>query len=434
MLLLLDENNPCKLKVAACYGYETNGIGAEVNMGEGIIGVVAKRKKLMRMGNIGSQRAYINTVKNQMAAAGQKTQNNIVLPGLSNVESQVAIPLLLEGNLVGVLAVESEKANVFDSRDELIITILANQAASAIEKARAHQKLKQINENLEHLVSERTKEVVEQKELIEEKNREVMSSITYAKRIQSALLPSKKYLDEHNGDDYFVLFRPKDIVSGDFYWVNKKEDKLFLAAIDCTGHGVPGALMSIVAHSNLQRAIHVFHLHDCAGILDMINETLVAGFKESEEGIRDGMDITLYAINKEKMQLEFAGANNSLYIINPGRKTWPEQSYPIGESIAGVEICGDKQPIGYFEASKKFTGHLIDLQKGDTLYTFSDGYADQFGGPRGKKFMTKRLKELLVSIYHHPMHKQKEIIEQAHLQWRGNLEQVDDILVMGMRV
>src|ERR1051326_7223782 len=245
---------------------------------------------MMRMGNIGAQVAYLNTVKNKMAEEGKTTQDAIKLPGLKNVESQVAIPLLSEGRLVGVLAVESPTQNLFDKRDEIIITILASQAASAIEKARAHEEVKRINEHLEDLVTHRTAEVVAQKEIIEEKNKNITDSIQYAKRLQDALLPTKNSL-QSNLQDHFVLFRPKDIVSGDFYWVNSKDNKLFFSVIDCTGHGVPGAFVSIVAHSNLQRALVLFGLRDPAEILDKVNMDVTELFSRGENfsDIKDGM-------------------------------------------------------------------------------------------------------------------------------------------------
>ncbi len=419
MILLSDETGE-KLFVAASHGYKSDGIGAEVKMGEGIIGVVAKRKKLMRMGNIGVQRAYLNTVKDQMLAAGQEMKANLKLPGLENVESQVAIPLLLDNNLVGVLAVESEKTNVFDSRDELIITILANQAASAIEKARAHQKLKHINENLEDLVVERTREVVLQKDIIEEKNKDIMDSIHYAKRIQDALLPAKSYAEDH-AKDHFILFKPKDVVSGDFYWINQKENKLFFSAIDCTGHGVPGAFVSIVAHSGLQRALILFSLRTPAEILDKLNENITDMFSRDNTSteIKDGMDITLCALDRDAMKLEFAGANNPMYLLRDGILS---------------EIKGDKQPIGQYFSRKDFTNQTIDVKKGDIIYLFTDGYADQFGGPKGKKFKYKQFEEILTANYKLPMIEQAKILDNKFMEWKGTLEQVDDVTVMGVRV
>lgn len=419
MLLLWNEKEEV-LHVAASHGYEDPGIGAQVKLGEGMIGVVAKRKKLMRMGNIATQMAYVNTVKTQFAAAGQEVSANRKLPGLANVQSQVAIPLLSEDRLIGVLAVESIKSNVFDKRDETIITILASQAASAIEKAHAHHELKRVNENLEELVMQRTSEVVAQKEVIELKNKDITASIRYAKRLQDALLPSAQLLNEFLGEN-FVLFIPKDIVSGDFYWINKKSSKTFFSAIDCTGHGVPGAFVSLTAHANLQRAVGVFGEITPAGILDALNREVIELFSRTntDADLRDGMDIALCALNEERTVLEFAGANNPMYLLRGGELT---------------EIKGDKQPIGKYEYSKNFSNHTLEVQKDDVIYLFSDGYADQFGGPQGKKFKYSKFKELLVSNYQRPLAEQKAIFYQAIEEWRGDHEQIDDILVMGIRI
>lgn len=284
-------------------------------------------------------------------------------------------------------------------------------------KVKALQKQNQI---LEDRVEERTREVVEQKKIIEEKNKDITSSIRYAKRIQNALLPAKHYMDEHMGD-YFVLFKPKDIVSGDFYWVNKKENKLLFASIDCTGHGVPGAFVSLVAHANLQRAIVLHKLRIPSEILDDINESVLDVFSRSgqTEDIKDGMDISLCALDTENMKLEFSGANHPMLLIRDGKLR---------------EIKGDKQPIGQYVFIKDFTNHEIELQKGDIIYLFSDGYGDQFGGKDGKKFKRSRLKEMLLANSKHPMNEQKKILDDTIENWRGNLEQIDDILVMGVKI
>jgi len=414
MVLLM--KNEEELEVAASYGYDNRGIGAVVKVGEGIIGVVAKRKKLVRMGNIGSQMSYMNAVKNNVDA---QDESRVKLPGLANVQSQVAIPMLLENKLVGVLAVESPNVNVFDKRDEVIVSILANQAANAIDKAQAHLSLKLLNESLEEKVKDRTAEIEMQKVELQEINDEILDSIRYAKRLQDTLLPPKKYMDEHIGE-YFVLFRPKDIVSGDFYWVNHKEDNLFIAAVDCTGHGVPGAFVSLIAHGGLQRSIHVFNFREPRYFLDKLNEAIADGFNKHGDGdIRDGMDIALYNLNRSKMELTFAGANNPLYIIRKGEL---------------IVLESDKQPIGLFENAQPFTQQTIKVEKGDCIYAFSDGYADQFGGPRNKKFKYSRFKELLLKINKKPMTEQNEILEKEFYDWMGSNNQTDDVCVIGVRV
>ena len=280
--------------------------------------------------------------------------------------------------------------------------------------------LQKQNQLLEDKVEMRTREVVEQKKIIEEKNNDITSSIRYAKRIQDALLPAKKYMDEHMGE-YFVLFKQKDIVSGDFYWVNKKDDKLFFAAIDCTGHGVPGAFVSLVAHGNIQRALIMFKERTPASILDRLNEgvTDVLSRGGETQDIKDGMDISLCALDRKNMKLEFSGANHPMLLLRNGILQ---------------EIKGDKQPIGQYISRKNFTNHEMALQKGDAIYLFSDGYADQFGGKDGKKFKRSKLKELILSVQNDTMKEQKKTLNNTIEAWRGNLEQIDDILVMGIKV
>ncbi len=433
MILLLDDNKE-GLSVYASHGYEKEGIGAKVKIGQGIIGVVAKRNKLMRMGNIAAQMAYSANARGQFQAAGQEIKTEeATLPGLANLQSQVAIPLQVKGELIGVLAVDSDQANIFDERDELIISIVANQAASAIDNAKlfaaekervkqlnqAHAELKELNENLEKKVEERTFEVVEQKNIIEAKNKDITDSIRYAKRIQETILPRDAYIREHMADS-FILYKPKDIVSGDFYWVNQKFDKLFFSAIDCTGHGVPGALVSIVAHANLQRSVLLFNCTTPSEILEQLNIGVQESFsKDDEENMKDGMDIALCALDRANNKLEFAGANNPMYLVRKGVLT---------------EIKGNKQPIGHYIVNEKFVNHVIDVEKGDMVYLFSDGYADQFGGEKNKKFGYKRLKELLAFIHNLSMSEQKEILNTTIEKWRSEEDQLDDICVIGVRI
>ena len=433
MVLLVKEEEK-SLQVAASYGYDDDGIGAIVEFGKGIIGVVAKRKKLMRMGNIGMQMAYMNAVKTQF----NNDSNNVPLPGLKNVQSQVAIPLLHNDDLIGVLVVESNQPNLFDTKDELIVSILANQAASAIVKAKAHQDLIELNASLEDKVKARTEEVVRKNEELELKNLEITDSIRYAKRIQDTLLPSDNYLKE-NFPDSFIYFKPKDIVSGDFYWVNKKEDNLLFAAMDCTGHGVPGAFVSIVGHGGLQRSVTIFELRKTNEILDKLNENVITNFELND--LKDGMDLALCNLNRENKTIQFTGANNPLYVIRNSNNELEtiSDSSPVIKSIQTngltiFEVKPDKQPIGRYLHHKPFSAHTFQLEKGDVIYIFSDGYADQFGGPKGKKFKYSQFKDLLAEISPKPMMEQKDILHKTHLEWKGNQEQVDDICIIGVRV
>jgi serine phosphatase RsbU (regulator of sigma subunit) len=269
------------------------------------------------------------------------------------------------------------------------------------------------------------KEISAQKIYIEQRNLEVMDSIKYASRIQNAILPPaeqmKKLMPEH-----FVLYMPKDIVSGDFYWVEEKGDYLFFAVVDCTGHGVPGAFMSIVGRNGLNDAVSVMGLTTAADILNFlnkyVNETLHQKFENST--IRDGMDIALCVFNKKTRVIDFAGANNPLWIHKAN-------TYDL------FEVNGDKQPIGNFIGlgnEKPFTKKTIEIARGDTVYLFSDGYADQFGGPKGKKMKYKRLKDLIISVCREKTEKQREELMKNFNSWKGDLEQLDDVCVIGVKI
>lgn len=274
--------------------------------------------------------------------------------------------------------------------------------------------------------------------VIKEKNNEILDSIYYAQRIQEAILPPNSFV-KNSLVNSFVVFEPKDIVAGDFYWVESKkldekeqfneEDSLvcsldsiiLFAAADCTGHGVPGAMVSVICSNALKRATREFHLTQPAKILDKAREIVMEQFSKSENEVKDGMDIALCAYNTKTLELEFAGAHNPLWIM---RKDSSE-----------VEIIkGDRQPIGNFIEPTPFTNHQVKLNKGDTIYIFTDGFQDQFGGEKGKKFKLSKFKKLLSNIYHLSMEEQKSYIKSAFEEWKGEMEQVDDICIIGVRV
>jgi tetratricopeptide (TPR) repeat protein len=266
-------------------------------------------------------------------------------------------------------------------------------------------------------ITKKQKQVIEeQKHLVEEKNKEITDSIRYAKRIQNAILPPDKLVQQLLPQS-FILYLPKDIVAGDFYWLETKNNTVLFAAADCTGHGVPGAMVSVICNNGLNRSVREHGITEPGKILDKTREIVVAEFEKSEEDVKDGMDISLCALNG--YQLQWAGANNPLWIIRNGEL---------------LEYAPNKQPIGKVDNPTPFTTHHIELQQGDRLYIFSDGFADQFGGEKGKKFKAANLKKLLLSIQHESMEQQKTILQQTFNQWKANLEQVDDVLVMGVSV
>ncbi len=280
------------------------------------------------------------------------------------------------------------------------------------------KKLIENQKNLELTVSERTLEVTQQKEIVELKNKEITDSITYAKRIQEAILPSHQYVKSHL-DNAFILYKPKDIVAGDFYWLEQKGQKTLLASADCTGHGVPGAMVSVVCNNALNRTVREFNLEQPGEILNKVREIVIETFSKSDEEVKDGMDISLISFDKNNLTLEYAGANNSFYLIRDGK----------------VQITkADKQPIGAYAFSKDFTNHTFQLKKGDTFFIFTDGYVDQFGGPRGKKFKYRPFIDMLIEINSMSMADQKAFIDDAFEDWKGDKEQIDDVCVIGIRI
>jgi serine phosphatase RsbU (regulator of sigma subunit) len=285
-------------------------------------------------------------------------------------------------------------------------------------KQRANDELQRANEQLleAHMALEQNRDV------LAVKNKEVTDSIKYAKRLQEAILPGDHFIHSLLPDS-FVLYKPKDIVSGDFYWFEKHRDKVLFAAVDCTGHGVPGAFMSIVGYNLLNQAVNEKGISQPNLILNAVNSNITKTLRQSEEDsvVKDGMDIALCSLDKERNKLEFSGAYNSLWLIRNKELT---------------EYKADKYPIGLFlgENLQEFTNHEIDLQKGDAVYVFTDGFADQFGGPKGKKFKYKQLQHLLLEISGQPMNVQKRVLDTTIENWRGKLEQVDDILIIGVKI
>jgi serine phosphatase RsbU (regulator of sigma subunit) len=275
---------------------------------------------------------------------------------------------------------------------------------------------------LEQQVKERTYEITEQKKIIEEKNKDITDSISYAKRIQDATLPPKE-LKYKLFPDAFVLFKPKDIVSGDFYWFAETEEHKFIAAADCTGHGVPGAMVSVVCSNALNRAIKEFKLREPGKILDKVRDLVLDSFTSSQNGnVKDGMDISLCCLSKNisgKTELKWAGANNPFWLIQKGTLK---------------EITATKQPIGATENPTPFVTHSVEYFKGDAFYLFSDGYADQFGGPKGKKLKYKQMLEYILGIQDKAMPDQEKFLDERFEEWKSNLAQIDDVLVIGVKL
>jgi len=279
---------------------------------------------------------------------------------------------------------------------------------------------KQKKQSAEIILSQKV-EVERQRDLVEEKSKEITDSIHYAKRIQQALLASDTFLKKHISD-YFIFYKPKAIVSGDFYWANVIDGKFVMITADCTGHGVPGAFMSLLNISYLNEAIIEKRIDASDKILDHVRSQIIQSLNPegSENEGRDGMDATLCVYDFKGMWLRFSAANNPLWLYRNNEIK---------------EFGADKMPVGMYHGEQKpFTQQTIGLRKGDIVYTFTDGFADQFGGEKGKKFKYKNLQQLLLNNANKPMLEQKQILENTLKDWQGNMEQVDDILIVGIRV
>ncbi|NQV52478.1 MAG: tetratricopeptide repeat protein [Flavobacteriales bacterium] len=260
------------------------------------------------------------------------------------------------------------------------------------------------------------KAITQQKAIIEESHREITDSIHYAKRIQAAVLPPDSVFRTLL-PNAFVLYKPKDIVAGDFYWLEQKDDLILFAAADCTGHGVPGAMVSVICNNGLNRSVREMGLTEPGKILDNTRDIVVREFEKSEDEVKDGMDIALCSLKGKT--LKYAGANNPLWLIRNGEL---------------IEYKADKQPIGKHDNPLPYTTHTIELQTGDSIYLFSDGYVDQFGGERGKKYKSLKFKAKLTEICQQPIMDQSTLLDREFESWKGDLEQIDDVCVIGMKV
>jgi serine phosphatase RsbU (regulator of sigma subunit)/Tfp pilus assembly protein PilF len=279
-----------------------------------------------------------------------------------------------------------------------------------------------ITQKQKHLIEIKEKETQQQKILIEDKQKEIVDSINYAQRIQKALLAGDNLL-QNNLPEHFVLYKPKAIVSGDFYWGALRQaqddgDVFYLAVCDSTGHGVPGAFMSLLNISFLNEAVNERKLLDPAAILNHVRKRIIQDL--STEGGKDGMDCSFAAFDFKKNKLKYSAANNEIWIVRKNEL---------------LELNGDKMPVGKHDKEKQsFTEHEVNLQSGDLVYLFTDGFADQFGGPKGKKFMYKQLQQLFISIANRKAEEQKTELDRAFEEWKGELEQVDDVCIIGVRI
>ncbi len=360
-----------------------------------------EKEKEIVMNDVANE--YTKYIKARLAPIAGKSPNSLIY-----------LPLFTKEKKIGVLTVQSLSTNAYSEFHLNILKNLALSIAIALDNAGLYQ-------NLEEKVKERTTEVIRQKAIIEEKNKDITDSIKYAKKIQQAIAPN---VDEFNKNfvDSFILYKPKDIVSGDFYWFEHFDNNTTVfAAADCTGHGVPGAFMSLICSDIMYKVINDQKITSPEKALKRIDEKLVQLIKKSSEAsANDGMDIALCTYSKDKNTLSYAGAHRPILIIrNNEILEYKPNKFSIG---------------GHSTEGKHFDLNEIEVFPGDQIYLVTDGYGDQFGGEKGKKFKFKNLKDLILSNSSKPMHQQKIIIDQAFEAWKGALEQVDDVCLIGVKV
>lgn len=277
-----------------------------------------------------------------------------------------------------------------------------------------------VNRELEDKVQERTFEIQAQKEHIEKQNKEIKYSFDYAKKIQNTVLPGNEVFETLFGE-HFIFYKPRDIVSGDFYWVSQTGRKIVLTAADCTGHGVPGSLMSMLGITMLHEIVNEKGVTGSDEILNQLRLSIARTLKQEGKigEQKDGIDMALIIYDPETRQLEFSGANNPIYIVRNGEM---------------LEYKGNNMPVAYYEQMSDFTRYTIDMKQGDRVYMFTDGFPDQFGGPQGKKFKYRPFKDLLLEVHERPMEEQHRILSLIFDEWKGDLGQIDDVLVIGLRL
>jgi serine phosphatase RsbU (regulator of sigma subunit) len=303
-------------------------------------------------------------------------------------------------------------------------------AARTRELEKEKERIEEINQDLEGQKAEAER----QKDLVESKNKEITDSLRYAKRIQKALLKEEKRVTEHL-PPHFVLFKPREHVSGDFYWALEKEDRLFVTVADCTGHGVPGAFMSMLGTAFLNEICAPEGVKSPGTVLQELREKIVKEMtRDSEfEDLKDGMDISMLRIDLRTREVIWSGANNPLVRIIPSTAEGADRLAKSRDGERALkELRPDRKPIGLSEDESRFTEHRFTPEKGEVLYLFSDGFPDQFGGERGKKYKSRNFKQLLLETSSQPLDEQRETLNEEFERWRGNQEQIDDVCVLGI--
>jgi len=312
--------------------------------------------------------------------------------------------------------ITSQRTKIQEERDNLAI----EKDEMAEQKARMEEDLNFIMKQGDKIAEQKHK-IKKQHDIVRLQNKKIEDSILYAKRIQSAILPPNRFI-QHLLSEHFIFYKPRDIVSGDFYWTKQVDDKIYIAAADCTGHGVPGALMSMLGITFLNEIINKNPNIHANEILNELRIHIISSLRQtvSSGESRDGLDIALCIVDHKKKVLEYAGANNPLYLIR---------------DCELIETKADRMPIGIHRRAKEsFQNHVIELKKGDLIYIFSDGYVDQFGGEHGRKFLSSNFKELLIQNCSKPLNEQRYILEKSFDEWKGERKQLDDILIIGFKI
>jgi serine phosphatase RsbU (regulator of sigma subunit)/Tfp pilus assembly protein PilF len=351
------------------------------------------------------------TLNDRILSMKQEFQTQLIEDSLSINKKELNV-----SNLKIISEKATNQRNTFIIFGMLIVLVLIFGLVLIIARSNKQRKLANL------ALTEKNIEIKMQQLIVQQKNDEIIDSINYAKRLQNTILPPQAKIDDLFPKN-FVLYKPKDIVAGDFYVCENLEmdnRKIGIVAVaDCTGHGVPGALVSMVCSSAIKRSVVEFHLTDPGKILDKSAQLVVESFQSAHENVKDGMDISLACIDFERKSLQWAGANNPFWMIRNNEL---------------IEIKGDKQPVGLNDDKKAFTTHTIQLETGDKLYFISDGYADQFGGINGKKLKTKNLKEILIETSKLSIANQGKRLEEYFMEWKADFEQVDDVCIMGIEV
>jgi serine phosphatase RsbU (regulator of sigma subunit)/Tfp pilus assembly protein PilF len=362
----------------------------------------------------------IKSVKNIQKMADLRTEFEVA-------KKQVEVDVLKKNKLIQLIVISGLVLILFLAIGLILVYYYSLKRSKRLSAALDERRI---------LLEKQSKELKEQREELRQQKEEIISSINYAKYIQSSLLPQEEKLKSLLGE-HFVLYRPKDIVSGDFYWISNIENRVVIAAVDCTGHGVPGAFMSMLGTALLNEIVNKEYITHPGVILRRLRKEVINSLqqdgKRGEQ--KDGMDIALCTLDLENMKLQFAGANNPLYLI---RKSNLEKAGTLRCESGGdyllYEIKGDLMPIGISDRMDNFTFHEIDIYKGDTIYLFSDGLPDQFGGQDNKKFSYRKFRELLLRNNSETMADNKIILGKVLDEWTGDNSQIDDILVVGFRI